>query len=368
MCRRPRIEARLALLATALVASACAAELPANGGHLTDPRHRLSDSARSGIDERLGRITIETRVYMAGWISDASEDDADALGKAAYKSWNVGNGWYSGLFFVFPAVGRVHVIQDEGRPDLSPAELATLTAADEPGENLAKRIGRLADIARGLLVPRPRVPDINGHLTDPGQRLTQLEKRAVEDRLTKLAADTHIDIAGWLTEVTEERVVSYGDEAYRHWKIGLAWDNGLFFAFPVSGRVRLIQDPAGPELSPAEADALVAVDDPKQSEAKRIERLTDAVRAVLVPRTRHKPRPPGLARPQQGHVYLLATAAVALAGIVLSFRRRKSSSTWLLANPSAEQDSVPVDQQRQGGRGAGRRRNRRRGRQRRRGH
>jgi hypothetical protein len=170
------------------------------------------------------------------------------------------------------------------------------------------------------------VPGINGHMTDPTHKLSDDAKKEVEDRLTKIAEDTHIDLAGWITNAPDDQVVALGNEAYKRWSIGVWWDNGVFFAFPAAGQVHIIQDPAKPELTPEEVTKLLAADKPSSDYQKRIDDLEVATRAMVEPKTQNRARPWGTNRPQRANVFLAAAAAIALAAIALSFRRRKPTA------------------------------------------
>ena len=169
------------------------------------------------------------------------------------------------------------------------------------------------------------VPTIAGHLTDPGHELSDHDKSALEDELTHLAEDSHVDVAGWLSDVPPAQAAALGRAFWDRWNIGRDWDGGVFFMFPASGPVQLVQDPRKPELSPPELARLVAVDDPRVGMHARLERLIAMTRALVVPKHRGQARPWGQADPKRGVGYALASAALALAAVALSVRRASSS-------------------------------------------
>jgi len=140
------------LIATFVVwTSPSAAEIPGINGHMTDPQHRLSDADKKSIEDKLSALQEETHVDLAGWISDAPEDQANALGKEAYRRWGIGKAWDNGIFFMIPVTGRAHLIVEPARPELTAAEQARVLAADRPDAPLSTRLNALADAA-GTLV------------------------------------------------------------------------------------------------------------------------------------------------------------------------------------------------------------------------
>jgi hypothetical protein len=149
-----RFRAR-ALLAVLLSSSpAMALEVPPINGHITDPQHELSATELEAIQAKLTKIQDETHIDVAGWLSPATEAEATALGKVAYRRWNIGHDWDNGVFFMMPATGRVHVILDPERPELTPAELARVTDADKPSLSMSRRIELLADLTLEILRPK----------------------------------------------------------------------------------------------------------------------------------------------------------------------------------------------------------------------
>jgi hypothetical protein len=131
-----------------------APDVPEIGGHMTDPGHKLDDAAKSAVEDQLSAIQRDTEIDVAGWISDVPEDRMADLGRMAYRRWHIGEDWDSGLFFAFPASGRVRIVQDIARPELTPDEVARLTKADDPDAELRGRIERLANLARQLITAK----------------------------------------------------------------------------------------------------------------------------------------------------------------------------------------------------------------------
>jgi hypothetical protein len=136
------------LLAIAIVpASAWAIDVPGIDGHLTDPRHILSASDKTAIDEKLGKIQQDTRIDVAGWIVDAPPEALAELGNEAYRRWNIGRDWDNGVFLIVPKAGRAQLIQKPERPALSKVETEPILAADNPTLSMNQRLDRLADAA-----------------------------------------------------------------------------------------------------------------------------------------------------------------------------------------------------------------------------
>jgi hypothetical protein len=145
----------LAVLALLLVApTVMALEVPPINGHITDPQHELSGTELEAIQAKLTKIQDETHIDVAGWLSPASEADATALGRTAYRKWNIGKDWDNGVFFMMPATGRVHVILDADRPELTPGELARVTDADRPTLSMGRRLEILSDLTLEILRPK----------------------------------------------------------------------------------------------------------------------------------------------------------------------------------------------------------------------
>jgi len=170
------------------------------------------------------------------------------------------------------------------------------------------------------------VPNIDGHMTDPQHKLGGA-KTGIEERFEELQQETHVDVAGWITDAPEDQVEALGAAAYERWKIGHDWDNGLFFIFPSAGPVHVIQNRATPELTVATTVKLAAADDPHAPLPDRIASLTKEAQRLLFARTQKVARPPGTGHPERGRYYAIVAAALALAAISISLRRRKGTPT-----------------------------------------
>jgi hypothetical protein len=166
------------------------------------------------------------------------------------------------------------------------------------------------------------VPMINGHMTDPTRTLSEADKTAIEDKLSKIQEDTRIDVAGWVVDAPEDSLDTLGNEAYRRWKIGADWDNGVFLIIPRVGRAHLIQDHAKPELNPADAARLLATDDPRAPMAQRLNRMADSVGGMLRATALHA-RPAGKTFPRRGLAYAGGAAGVLLLAVILTFLGRR---------------------------------------------
>jgi uncharacterized membrane protein YgcG len=98
------------------------------------------------------------------------------------------------------------------------------------------------------------IPGINGHMTDPTKALSDADKTAIEDKLSKIQQDTRIDVAGWIVDAPEDTLEGLGSEAYRRWRIGADWDNGVFFIVPISlagpGSSRITTSPRSTRVTP----------------------------------------------------------------------------------------------------------------------
>ena len=180
------------------------------------------------------------------------------------------------------------------------------------------------------------VPGIQGHMTDPGHKLSDGDKSSMEDRLSKIQEDTHIDFAGSISDVPEDQATAYGEAAFKSWGIGNDWDNGVFLIFPGSGRVHIVQNPDKPLLNGEELGKLAEADDPGEDLHRRIEKLSDKARDILVPKTANQVRPRGTAHPERGRYYAVLTALIALAGVGASFRRWRIRRAPLPPQPPSE--------------------------------
>jgi hypothetical protein len=189
------------------------------------------------------------------------------------------------------------------------------------------RVGLLATIPiAGLLWPGLAraidVPAINGHMTDPGHLLSSADKTTIEDKLSKIQADTRVDVAGWIVDAPEDALEELGKDAYRRWNIGNDWDNGVFMVVPKTGRVRLVQPHLPAELSLAEVRKVQAADTPGAPLAQRLDSIAESIGTIIRAKAL-RARPPGKNDPPRGRWYSAGTLAVLLAAIGLTFRARR---------------------------------------------
>jgi hypothetical protein len=149
--------------------SALANDIPGINGHMTDPGHILSNGDKTTVEEKLNKIQADTRIDVAGWIADVPESRLDELGLEAYKHWNIGTSWDSGIFFMIPKTGRVHVILDPVKPpELTPAEVARVQDADKPNAPMMDRIDAFAETAGNIVRGKALKPRPEGK-TDPAR-------------------------------------------------------------------------------------------------------------------------------------------------------------------------------------------------------
>lgn len=172
-----------------------------------------------------------------------------------------------------------------------------------------------------VLAPDLQVPVIGGHMTDPGRKLSPAAKTSVEDALGKLADDTHVDVAGWVSDLPEAQADAYGAAFYKRWNIGGEWDSGVFFMMPSTGPVHVILEPGHPKLTPQEVARLVAADRPGADMETRLNALAAAVRPILLPKA-IRVRPWGEKRPARALGYAAMAAVVAFAAAAQALRRR----------------------------------------------
>jgi hypothetical protein len=167
------------------------------------------------------------------------------------------------------------------------------------------------------------IPGIDGHMTDPAHLLGDADKKAIEERLGDLQAQTHIDVAGWILEAPDAELETLANQAYRQWSIGKAWDNAVFFAIPPGRPARLILDRARPELSPAEQSKVLAADNPALNLRARIERLADATGSIVRNKV-FRARPPGKKDLRGALVYGVPAMLVLLAACFMSLGRARA--------------------------------------------
>ncbi|MBS2026611.1 MAG: TPM domain-containing protein [Deltaproteobacteria bacterium] len=184
--------------------------------------------------------------------------------------------------------------------------------------------------ASGMVVECPPalaqdIPGINGHMTDPDRRLSDADKKAIEDQLSGLQEETHVDIAGWVTHAADNQVEELGARAYRQWNIGKAWDNGVFFVIPATGRAHLIVDRARPELTAAEQARVLAADRPEAPLATRLNALADTAGSLVKAKVFHA-RPPGPKDGRRALAYGAGAVAMALGSGLFGRRKRRPSA------------------------------------------
>jgi hypothetical protein len=175
-----------------------------------------------------------------------------------------------------------------------------------------------------LAVAATEIPGIDGHMTDPGRKLSDADKRSIEEKLGKIQDETHIDVAGWISDSPEDQAMALGNRAFRSWNIGRDWDNGVFLFFPAEGRVRIIQTLSKPALPAPDVALLSAADAPDMELRLRLERLADKARTLLVARTTKQARPWGEAHPEMGHRWLALAGVVLLAALAMSLARGRA--------------------------------------------
>jgi hypothetical protein len=172
------------------------------------------------------------------------------------------------------------------------------------------------------------VPNIDGHMTDPGQTLGKGDKTAIEDKLGKVQQDTRVDVAGWILDAPESSLDKLGREAFKRWHIGGDWDNAVFFVIPRVGRAHVILDDSKPELTVPEVERVVGADKPGAPMPQRVDLVADTA-AEIVRAKALRARPNGVSDPGRGRRFLLAFAVVVLLAGGLSYRakRKERAST-----------------------------------------
>ncbi len=143
------------LLAAPLVlgfpGTARAIDVPGIDGHMTDPGRVLGTSDKNAVEDKLSKLQQDTRIDVAGWIVDAQAGALDDLGHKAFQKWNIGGDWDGAVFFVIPRVGRVRLIQNDAKPELSAQEASKIVAADKPNAPMLERLDLIID-ATGEIV------------------------------------------------------------------------------------------------------------------------------------------------------------------------------------------------------------------------
>lgn len=168
---------------------------------------------------------------------------------------------------------------------------------------------------------RAEVPQLEGHVTDPQHRLSDGDRKSLNDKLDKLQQETHVDVATWVSNVAPEAADAAGAEFYKARNIGVDWDNGVFFMFPAHGRVHVILNAEHPELTAEEKGKVEAADDPSADLSRRLETLATTTSDVLKPKL-NQARPPGQTDTGKGRIYTVAALLVAGLAARRSRRRR----------------------------------------------
>ena len=200
--------------------------------------------------------------------------------------------------------------------------------------------------ALALLLPLPRatafeIPKIEGHMTDPTHQLSAAELQATDQKLDKIALDTRIDTAGWITDAPAADLAESGKEAYEQWHIGRDWDNGVFLMIPKVGRWVVIMNPQKPELTPEEVARLTAADKPGAPMVERMDAYAETAGDILRAKVFHA-RPPGKNDPVHGRWYLAGVMLLLLAALVRTAQERRAKITHLALAPAIGVESIPT--------------------------
>jgi uncharacterized membrane protein YgcG len=159
----------LLLAGLAWAPPARATDIPGINGHLTDPGHTLSNGDKTTIEDKLNKIQQDTRIDVAGWVTDAPESKLDELGNEAYRRWNIAASWDNGVFFMIPRVGRVHIILDPTKPpELTPSEVQKIVDSDKPSSTMMDRVESISEAAGSIIRGKALHPRPAGK-TDPAR-------------------------------------------------------------------------------------------------------------------------------------------------------------------------------------------------------
>jgi uncharacterized membrane protein YgcG len=96
-------------------------------------------------------------------------------------------------------------------------------------------------------------PPLQGHVTDPNDKISRSERRQLEESLEEIQKDTAVDVAVFLAPVGGERLEMVGRVAYAQWGIGRDWESGVLVAISQDGQdCRLILPNRDPTISAVE--------------------------------------------------------------------------------------------------------------------
>ena len=128
-----------------------AANVPACGGHVTDPDRVLAEPDRQALTAELDKLDLETLIDVAVWVADAPDDSLPPPGQKAFGEWSIGRVWDGGLLIVAPTSGRAVMFQDPKRPVLTPTEVDEVTGADRPDEPMIRRLDAVCQSTASVL-------------------------------------------------------------------------------------------------------------------------------------------------------------------------------------------------------------------------
>lgn len=118
----------------------------------------------------------------------------------------------------------------------------------------------LALIGDTVLWAAPKLPSIQGALTDQGKKLEKADFDEIDKQLSAAKERLKLDLAVWVLKDPVASLEAIGTEAFATWSIGKTWDNGVLLV--ISSDLRscsLIQKPDQPFFSPKECAMIKSV-------------------------------------------------------------------------------------------------------------
>jgi uncharacterized membrane protein YgcG len=230
------------VLALLLSAAPARANPPVPGieGHITDSGKRLPDGQRQAIDQALGSVQADLDVDMAIFILATPVESLAEMGQACFRTWSIGKSWKRGgiLLIVSQDLKDCALVMTESGSPLPAVVARTIEervkahlSRGELGPGLTDAIAEArnhlqADQAAVVVAGNPPVPGIEGHVTDSSRRLSEGERRTLDDQLEALQADTQVDFAIFILARPVESLLEMGRACFRTWSIGASWDRG----------------------------------------------------------------------------------------------------------------------------------------------
>lgn len=186
----------------------------------------------------------------------------------------------------------------------------------------------LGFLGQSIWAELPPVPSIEGHITDSGKVLSEVDREKVDQELGEIQQTYKVDLAVHVLDFEVEDLEAMARACFERWSIGKSWEGGgilISISKDLKSCAVVTSEPDKP-LSQASIESL------KSSLEMQLQRVVakDAIRSIIarsqrmlgLTRPHPKVYPPLTPRVREGQRYLMgALAMVLLAGVSTYFRR-----------------------------------------------